>query len=109
MRRISVSISYATPDFQWLKETSVARGTNAGELIELSGYLNNIEELRGADMVQLRIGVYAQRVELDYLLQEGDRLEIYRSLKADPKAVRRQLALLGKTMGKNSVSKKTKK
>jgi len=48
----------------------------------------------------LSIGVFSQKVAHDYLLEEGDRLEIYRPLTADPKEVRRQLALIGKTMKK---------
>lgn len=97
MHEINVSIVYATPHKQWLHETRVARGTNAMDLVELSGVLAVFPEL---DKPNLNLGVYAQKVEHDYLLEEGDRVEIYRPLTADPKEVRRQLALLGKTMGK---------
>ena len=45
--------------------------------------------------------MYADKIEPDYLLEQGDRVEIYRPLLADPKEVRRQLALVGKTMGKS--------
>jgi len=100
MHQISVSVAYATPEKQWLHETTVARGTSAQELIELSDFMNEIPALEAQSISELTIGVYADKIELDYLLEEGDRVEIYRPLTADPKEVRRQLALLGKTMGK---------
>jgi len=99
MHQINVSVVYATPKKQWLYETSVARGTSAQELIEYADFMTEVPELNEKDISDLMIGVYADKVELDYLLEEGDRVEIYRPLKADPKEVRRQLALMGKTMG----------
>ena len=98
MYQIKVSVVYATPQKQWLYETSIARGTSAQELIQLSGFMNNVEALEGQKIDQLNLGVYSQRIQADYLLVDGDRVEIYRMLTADPKDVRRKLALLGKTM-----------
>ena len=99
MHRIKVSIVYATPEKQWLNEFHVQRGTSAQDLIEKSNILNKIDSLNGTDINALMLGIFAEKVSLDYLLEEGDRLEIYRPLTADPKEVRRQLALLGKTIG----------
>lgn len=99
---IDVSVVYGLRDQQWLKQLSVPRGTSALELIELSGFMDNIDDLKDKLLEQLVIGVFAQKVASDYLLQEGDRVEIYRPLTADPKEVRRQLALLGKTIGKTT-------
>ncbi len=45
------------------------------------------------------LGIFGRRVAADYVLSEGDRVELYRPLKADPKTVRRELARLGKSMG----------
>jgi len=102
MHRINVSIAYAAATEQWQESFTVMRGTSAQELLELSGFMTKIDKLKGVTADQLKLGVFAQAVEPDHLLQEGDRLEIYRPLRADPKEVRRQLALLGKTMGKSS-------
>lgn len=101
MHKINVSIAYATKEKQWLYEAFVARGTSAQELIEMSGFCAQIDALKDKEIDSLSIGVYAEKIDLDYLLEEGDRVEIYRPLTADPKEVRRQLALMGKTMGKN--------
>lgn len=100
LHQVTVSIVYASKHRQWVHETTVARGTSAQELLEMAGFLNEIPELRQVKADDLVLGVYAQKVPADYLLEEGDRVEIYRPLTADPKEVRRQLALLGKTMGK---------
>jgi putative ubiquitin-RnfH superfamily antitoxin RatB of RatAB toxin-antitoxin module len=40
----------------------------------------------------LPVGIYSKPVSLDTVLQEGDRLEIYRPLMRDPKETRRQRA-----------------
>ena len=100
MHQINVSLVYATAEKQWIHEARVARGTSAAELIDDSGFMGMIESLSNKQIDALDIGVFSQKVAHDYLLEEGDRLEIYRPLTADPKEVRRQLALMGKTMGK---------
>jgi len=100
MHNINVSIVYALADKQFIKEFVVARGTSAEELLEKSGFQLEIDALADLDRERLKLGIYGQKINHDYLLQEGDRLEIYRPLTADPKEVRRQLALLGKTIGK---------
>jgi len=99
MHTITVSIVYATAERQSIIEQTVSRGTTALELVSLSGIKKECADLRDMKDDQLTLGIYSQKVPLDYLLQEGDRVEIYRPLTADPKEVRRQLALIGKTMG----------
>ncbi|MBX2848555.1 MAG: RnfH family protein [Acidiferrobacterales bacterium] len=100
MHSISVSIVYAKQDEQVVIEKQVPRGTSAMELVELSQIRNQCVELASLESTELELGIYSQRIEHDHLLEEGDRVEIYRELTADPKEVRRQLAALGKTMGK---------
>ena len=85
---------------QWLKEFMVVRGDSVRDLIDKSGFLHVIEDLSRQSIDDLSCGIYSQKTSLDTLLEEGDRVEIYRPLKADPRQVRRQLADLGKTMGK---------
>ena len=102
MHNIEVSIVYATPEKQSLVEKRVPRGTSAAELLELSGLMDEVEALKGCLIEDLQLGIYAKLIAHDHLLEQGDRVEIYRPLAADPKEVRRQLALLGKTMGKRN-------
>ena len=49
----------------------------------------------GADL-----GIFGRSTDPDDVLSAGDRVEVLRPLKADPKEVRRALAAQGKTMGK---------
>ena len=99
MHEINVSLVYASPTEQYFFEQQVARGTSAQELIEMSKFATTISELSSQDISDYDIGIFAQKISLDTLLEDGDRVEIYRPLTADPKEVRRQLALMGKTMG----------
>jgi len=39
------------------------------------------------------VGIFGKRVTLDTALADGDRVEIYRALRTDPKEARRQRAL----------------
>lgn len=43
----------------------------------------------------LSVGVWGRRQPVDTLLREGDRVEIYRPLRVDPKEARRQRYRLG--------------
>jgi len=100
MPSINVSVVYATKDKQWIKELVLQRGASISDAIENSGFLDQIDDLTEKLIDELDIGVFSQKAKLDDLLKEGDRVEIYRPLRLDPKDVRRQLAALGKTIGK---------
>jgi len=90
---IHVEVVYATPDEQWLVALELPVGATAGEAVERSGILPG---RTGLDTRS--IGIFGEHVRHDQRLKDGDRVEIYRSLKADPREVRRELAKLGKTM-----------
>lgn len=85
---IKVEVVYALPTKQTLLALSVVEGTKVPEAIEQSGILQQYPEINIAD---LAIGIFAKKLAnpADYILQEGDRIEIYRPLLADPKEVRR--------------------
>ncbi|MFM2035149.1 MAG: hypothetical protein RL459_414 [Pseudomonadota bacterium] len=61
--------------------TTVAEALSRSEVIEL---------LVNTDPTSLEVGVWGRRVERQQVLQDGDRLEIYRPLKVDPKVARRE-------------------
>ena len=94
---IDIEVTYARPDKQLILSVSVPTGTTIEEAIELSGIAQRFPEI---DLGNLVTGIFGKRAKLDQVLAEGERVEIYRPLKADPREVRRQLAELGKTMGK---------
>jgi uncharacterized protein len=86
-RTLRVEVAYALPDAQALIPLEVEDGTTAGQAIELSGIL-----LRFPDLVVARgrVGIFGKSVDPDTVLREGDRVEIYRPLVADPKEARRR-------------------
>ena len=94
---IDIEVTYARPDKQLILSVSVPTGTTIEEAIELSGIAQRFPEI---DLGNLVTGIFGKRSKLDQVLAEGERVEIYRPLKADPREVRRQLAEVGKTMGK---------
>lgn len=86
---VDIEVVYATPKKQKLVALQVPAGTSALEAIELSGLKSDFP-----DMVidPDALGVFSRRVAPEYVMEPGDRLEIYRPLMADPKEIRRQRA-----------------
>jgi putative ubiquitin-RnfH superfamily antitoxin RatB of RatAB toxin-antitoxin module len=87
---IHIEVAYATPERQVLLDLSVPAGTTVAQGIEQSAIRDEFPEL---NMDIKAVGIFSRKVPLDHVLREGDRIEIYRPLIADPKEVRRQRAL----------------
>ena len=96
--RINVEVSYALPHRQELIRVSLAAGATVSEAIAASGLLAKYPEINpgGAN----KLGIYAKLTKPDAVLRDRDRVEIYRPLIADPKAVRKKRADEGKVMKK---------
>ena len=88
-RRIHIEVAYALPERQKILALLVEPGTTIGEAIEQSGIKDHFEGLEISDDM---VGIFGHRKSLDEVLSEGDRVEIYRPLIADPKEVRRERA-----------------
>lgn len=90
---ISINLVYATADKQQIVPLSIAPGTQARTVV-----MNAVKESQvilygdNENAHTVPIGVYGQQVADDYILEEGDRLEIYRPLMQDPKERRRKEA-----------------
>lgn len=95
--RIRVEVVYALPDRQRLVTLDVPRHCTAREAVERSGLPREFPEI---DPDGNALGIFGRRCSREQPLREGDRVEIYRPLKADPKEVRRELAARGRTMGR---------
>ncbi|WP_413897261.1 RnfH family protein [Rhodoferax sp.] len=65
----------------------VPPGCTLNDALRASGLLIRWPELASADT---STGVWGRLVGLDQCLQEGDRVEVYRSLDVDPKVSRRE-------------------
>ena len=89
MPDVTVEVVYALPEKQYLRQVKLAEGSSVEQAIRASGLL----ELRhDIDLTQNKIGIYSRPVKLQDEVNDGDRVEIYRPLIADPKELRRQRA-----------------
>jgi putative ubiquitin-RnfH superfamily antitoxin RatB of RatAB toxin-antitoxin module len=82
-----VEVVFALPLEQDVTTLDCPDGASVREAIEASGVL---ARHGGIDLA--RVGIWGRRCALDDTLREGDRIELYRPLEADPKEVRRQRA-----------------
>lgn len=87
-----IEVAYATPEKQRIVECEIAPGTSAREAVRRSGIVDHFPEINPETA---ELGVFGKRIMDDYELGDGDRIEIYRPLIADPKEVRRQRAARG--------------
>lgn len=95
--RITVEVAYALPQRQALLTLSVNRAATVAQIIQLSGILQQFPQI---DLQQQKVGVWSRPVKLDDTVKEGDRIEIYRPLIADPKDLRRRRAEKAKEEGR---------
>ncbi len=94
---IDVEVAYALPERQTLLRFKVPVGTTAEQAVQRSGLLERYPDL---DLSGSKLGIFAKVVPPQRELREGDRVEIYRPLIADPKAVRQKRAGEGKKLKK---------
>jgi uncharacterized protein len=90
IEHLQVSIAYVGADEQILRPLETRMGTSVREAIERSGVLLRCPEI---DLAVNKVGIFGKVVKLDQILEEGDRVEIYRPLIADPKEARKQRAV----------------
>ena len=89
MADIRVQVCYARPDMQILRELLVPEGASLQAAIEQSAVLNDVPEVV---LTTCRVGIHGKLKTLETALRDGDRVEIYRPLLADPKDSRRKRA-----------------
>jgi Uncharacterized protein conserved in bacteria len=70
----------------WLR-LEVPEGSTIAEAIELSGVLTQYPEI---DLESQKVGIFGKLAKLDAPVKEGDRVEIYRKITADPAQVQRR-------------------
>ena len=88
-KTIPVEVAYAKKDQQVIIPLQVKPGTTVIEAIQLSGILAQFPEI---DLEKNKVGIFSKISKTDAVLREKDRVEIYRSLIADPKESRRKRA-----------------
>lgn len=99
--KILVEVAYAKEHEQVIIPLNVDAGTTLEQAVQLSGILEQFPEI---DLTQNKAGIFGKIAKADTELREKDRVEIYRSLIADPKESRRKRA---EKKDKNSQKKRT--
>lgn len=82
-----VSVVYALPGRQVLRELDLAPGATLADALVQSGLAAEFPEI---DDPRTPVGVFGHKMPRHTGLQPGDRVEIYRPLRADPGTARRQ-------------------
>lgn len=88
---IQVEVAYALPEKQLIIPLTVKKGTTMFDAVVQSGIADKFE---GLDVDSVPMGVFgkAERKPRERVLEEGERVELYRPLIADPKEVRKKRA-----------------
>ena len=94
---INVEVAYALPEKQVIRAVNVDAGTTIGAAIVQSGIMMDFPDL---ELEDAKVGIFGKAAAMTTVLSDGDRVEIYRPLIADPKEVRRKRAAEGKKMKK---------
>ncbi len=84
-----IEVVYPLPDEQRIFKLVVKPDMQVGDIIRQSGILEAYPEI---DLAKNKVGIFSKMVKLEASVHDGDRIEIYRPLTADPKEIRRRRA-----------------
>jgi len=84
---MNVGICYAEADRQLWMRLEIPDGSTIEHAIQVSGVLKQFPEI---DLKTQKVGIFGKIAKLDTLVQDGDRVEIYRQITADPNQVKRR-------------------
>ena len=96
-KKFEVQVVYAKPAEQLVISIGVDAGATLVQAVQQSGVLDRYPEI---EIETLKAGIFGKAAGPDTVLSEGDRVEIYRPLIADPKEARKKRAAEGKPMKK---------
>ena len=85
---ICVEVAYADVQLQILRKVEIAANSTVAEALAASG----IEGQLPSGFVPAALGIFGRIVTPSTHLHDGDRIELYRPLQADPKESRRRRA-----------------
>ena len=91
---IRIEIAYAEPHRAIVKALSLPAGSRLTDALRVAAI---DPDLAGVDLMNSTVGIFGKVTDAQYVLKEGDRIEIYRPLTADPKVARRARAQQART------------
>ena len=83
---LQIEVAYAEPQRAIVKTFRVAPDSKVADALRLAAL---DPDFSGVNLENSALGIFGRVVRTDHPLKEGDRIEIYRPLAADPKAARR--------------------
>ena len=81
---ITVEVVFARPERQILRRVQLPAGSTVEDVLAASGLAE--------EAPPYRVGIYGKAVPAMTVVRDGDSVEIYRPLRADPKDLRRARA-----------------
>ncbi len=84
---MNVGVCYAESDRQLWMRLEVPDSSTIEETINLSGVLKLYPEI---NLTSQKVGIFGKIAPLDTAVKDGDRVEIYRQITADPQMVQRR-------------------
>jgi uncharacterized protein len=84
---MNIGVAYADKFKRLWLQLEVPDGSTVREAIECSGLLPQFPEI---DLSTQAVGIFGRIVKLDTRVNDGDRVEIYRPITADPETVERR-------------------
>jgi uncharacterized protein len=84
---MNVGVCYAEVDRQLWMRLEVPDSSTIEQAIKLSGVLKLYPEI---NLSSQKVGIFGKIAALDTPVKEGDRVEIYRQITADPQLVQRR-------------------
>jgi len=85
--RVTVDVVFARPEGQILRRVRLPAGSTVEDAVAASGLAKELGPFDPGP-----VGIYGKAVPPGTIVREGDRVEIYRPLQADPKDLRRARA-----------------
>ena len=84
---MNVGVAYDNGKKQvWLK-LEVPDGSTVRDVIDLSNLLEMFPEI---DLESQKVGIFGKAAKLDAEVEDGNRIEVYRPITADPETVERR-------------------
>lgn len=99
-KSVSVEVVFADQYRQLLIALSTSNRATIAEVLEESRIY---DEFPNVELRSYPVGIWGRCAERSDTVRDGDRVELYRPLVADPRDARRRLAEIGQTMGQRRV------
>lgn len=82
--RVTVDVVFARPERQILRRVRLPAGSTVEDALAASGLAEEVGNLSPE-----RVGIHGEEVPSRAIVRDGDRVEVYRPLRVDPKDLRR--------------------